>query len=181
MAWIQNIDFQTLFFIQEHMRYAFLDAFWKGVTFLGNGGWFWIALGVIFLIFSKSRAIGFRALLALAIGFLITNLLLKNLVARVRPYDTYSVLIPLIARQTDYSFPSGHACASFASAIVYLKMLPARYGIPLVVLASMIAFSRLYVGVHYPTDVLGGVIVGVFSGWLICRLTGVKSGRLKTD
>ena len=94
---------------------------------------------------------------------LITNLLIKNAVARPRPFDTYTQIIPLITRPKDYSFPSGHTCASFAVALVCLRMLPGKWGILPVVLAGMIAFSRLYLGVHYPGDVLAGFLVALLT------------------
>ena len=80
----------------------------------------------------------------------------------------------LIEKQSDYSFPSGHTCASFAAGLVYLKMLPRRYGVAAILLAVLIAFSRLYVGVHYPTDILGGILVGSFAAWAAYRLSEGK-------
>ena len=121
-----------------------LTPFWRAVTFLGNGGWFWIVLCVLLICFGKTRKTGVTAALSLLSGFLITNLLIKNAVARPRPFDTYTQIIPLITRPKDYSFPSGHTCASFAVALVCLRMLPGKWGILPVVLAGMIAFSRLY-------------------------------------
>ena len=110
------------------------------------------------------------AALSLLSGFLITNLLIKNAVARPRPFDTYTQIIPLITRPKDYSFPSGHTCASFAVALVCLRMLPGKWGILPVVLAGMIAFSRLYLGVHYPGDVLAGFLVALLTSTVACRL-----------
>lgn len=101
-------------------------------------------------LFRENTQTGVTAALSLLSGFLITNLLIKNAVARPRPFDTYTQIIPLITRPKDYSFPSGHTCASFAVALVCLRMLPGKWGILPVVLAGMIAFSRLYLGVHYP-------------------------------
>ena len=118
-----------------------------------------------------SRAVigraGWYGLLSMGAGALITNVCLKNLVARPRPYEVVEGLVPLIGKPTDYSFPSGHTCASFACALVLYRILPKKYGVPAVILASLIAFSRLYVGVHYPTDVLGGMFVGIFSSCLV--------------
>ena len=99
---------------------------WKGITSLGNGGWFWIVLCVLLICFGKTRKTGVTAALSLLSGFLITNLLIKNAVARPRPFDTYTQIIPLITRPKDYSFPSGHTCASFAVALVCLRMLPGK-------------------------------------------------------
>lgn len=114
LQWIQNMDAQILLFIQQYIRKDIFDGFWKTITFLGDGGWFWIALGVILLIPKKTRKAGFTALIALAIGAVFTNLGLKQLVARTRPYDAVEGLVPLVAKLKDFSFPSGHTCASFA-------------------------------------------------------------------
>ena len=99
-------------------------------------------------------------------SLIVNNFLLKNLVARIRPYDMMDTLIPLVNKPTDYSFPSGHSGCAFAVAGVYVRNLPKRAGIPLLILAILIALSRLYVGVHYPTDVLAGLIIGVALSYL---------------
>ena len=170
---IQNADISILLYIQEHIRKEWMNGFWRTITFLGDGGWFWILLAVVLLIMKKTRKAGMAAAIALVIGALITNVCLKNMVARVRPYDTYSALIPIVTKPIDWSFPSGHTCASFASAVVYFRLLPKKYGIPALVLACMIAFSRLYLGVHYPTDVLAGFLIGLLASalavWMVCR------------
>ncbi len=177
LEWIHYIDGQILLFIQQYVRNDLFTWLWKGITFLGDGGWFWIVLGVLLLFPKKTRRAGFTALLALAIGALITNLGLKNLVARVRPYDAIEGLVPLVARLKDYSFPSGHTCASFACAAVYYRAFPGKWGKAALVLATLIALSRLYVGVHYPTDVLAGGIVGVFSAFAALLLVSYNEER----
>lgn len=170
---IQNADISILLYIQEHIRKEWMNGFWRAITFLGDGGWFWILLAVVLLIMKKTRKAGAAAAIALVIGALITNVCLKNMVARVRPYDTYSALIPIVTKPIDWSFPSGHTCASFASAFVYFRLLPKKYGISALVLACMIAFSRLYLGVHYPTDVLAGFLIGLLASvlavWMVRR------------
>ena len=170
---IQNADISILLYIQEHIRKEWMNGFWRTITFLGDGGWFWILLAVVLLIMKKTRKAGAAAAIALVIGALITNVCLKNMVARVRPYDTYSALIPIVTKPLDWSFPSGHTCASFASAFVYFRLLPKKYGIPALVLACMIAFSRLYLGVHYTTDVLAGYLIVLLSSvlavWMVRR------------
>lgn len=170
LQWIQNMDAQILLFIQQYIRKDIFDGFWKTITFLGDGGWFWIALGVILLIPKKTRKAGFTALIAMAIGAVFTNLGLKQLVARTRPYDAVEGLVPLVAKLKDFSFPSGHTCASFACAAVYLRLYPGIQGKGAVILAFLIALSRLYVGVHYPTDVIAGAIIGWISGLLALML-----------
>ena len=129
MTTLQQLDMNILLWIQEHLRVDALTPFWRAVTFLGNGGWFWIVLCVLLICFGKTRKTGVTAALSLLSGFLITNLLIKNAVARPRPFDTYTQIIPLITRPKDYSFPSGHTCASFAVALVCLRMLPGKWGI----------------------------------------------------
>lgn len=99
--------------------------------------------------------------LALLGSLIINNLILKNLIARIRPYEIINGLVPLIEKPTDYSFPSGHTGSSFAAACILYRKLPKRFGIPALLLAMLIGFSRLYLGVHYPSDVLFGIISGV--------------------
>lgn len=145
-----------------------MDWFWKGITHLGDFGIFWILLTIVLLIPKKTRKAGLASALALIIGTLITNVAIKNVVARIRPYEVIQELELMIEKQKDFSFPSGHTCASFASAFAIYKckeVFPKKWRIAAMVLATLIALSRLYVGVHYPTDVLGGLIVGLFSGW----------------
>ena len=161
-----QMDGNVLLFIQEHVRQEWMDWFWTSITRLGDGGYFWILLAVALLIPKQTRPAGIAALLALSVGALITNVAVKNIVARTRPYEVIDGLAILIERQKDFSFPSGHTNASFAAAFALFKTLPARWGAAALVLAGLIALSRLYVGVHYPSDVLGGVLFGLFAGWV---------------
>lgn len=157
-----NIELSILLWIQENLRGA-MDGFWKFITSLGDGGWLWIVVGVGLLFFKKTRVVGFTLLIALLINMFITNLTLKDLFARPRPYTASEKVIPLIEKLSSYSFPSGHTSVSFSGALVLYRMMPKKVGVPALILAAMIGFSRLYVGVHYPTDVLGGVIVGIIA------------------
>ena len=171
LEWIQNIDAQILLFIQQYIRQDMMNWFWKGITFLGDGGWFWIVLGVVLLIPKKTRKSGFTALLALIIGSVITNLVLKT-AARIRPYDAVEGLVPLVKKLRDYSFPlRPHLCFFFLRRLLSTKMYPDIKGKGAMVLAVLIALSRLYVGVHYPTDVLGGAIVGWLSAILALKIS----------
>lgn len=167
-------DGQALLFIQEYIRQDWMNGIWKTITHLGDAGWFWILLGILLLIPKKTRKAGIAALMALAIGALITNVALKNIVARIRPYEMVEGLRLLIEPQPDFSFPSGHTCASFGAALAMYSFLERKWGIPLVILAVLISLSRLYVGVHYPTDVIGGAVVGVLAAWGAVKM--VKSG-----
>lgn len=169
MEWIQNIDISILLWIQEHIRHDFWTPFWKLITSLGNGGWFWIVIALVLLCIKRTRTTGILALLSMGMGAVLTNVVLKNLVARARPFDVFGEMIPLITRPTDYSFPSGHTCASFACAWILFWMLPKRQGIWFLILAGLIAFSRMYVGVHYPSDILGGFFIGLISSTVVYR------------
>lgn len=168
-------DVVVLTYIQEHLRTEWLNTFFKGVTHLGDAGWLWIALSLILLIPKTTRRIGIASLLSLLLGALLTNVILKNLIARPRPFDLAESIQPLIARPKDYSFPSGHTCASFASALILLRMTPKKYGISAMVLAALIAISRMYLGVHYPTDVIGGFLVALLASTIVYY--GMKKGE----
>lgn len=172
MTGLLVLDGNILLFIQEYVRSELLNPVWILITSLGNAGIIWIMVSLLLLIRKQTRMAGLTALLSMGICFLCANLILKNWVARTRPYDAIEGLISLIPYPTDYSFPSGHTTASFACSLVLAYMLPRRYGVPALVLAFLIAFSRLYVGVHYPTDILGGIIVA-FAGSYIA-LTVMK-------
>lgn len=182
MEFFLNFESSILLFIQEYIRQDWMNPFWTFITSLGDSGWFWLALSALLMIPRKTRKIGFTALLAVAIGALFTNVILKNLVARTRPYEVINGLHILIEKQHDFSFPSGHTCASFAAALVYYRLCPRKWGIAAVVLASLIAFSRLYVGVHYPSDVLVGVVIGAFAAWLAVWIVDgvIKKKRTKS-
>jgi len=171
---IQQLDGEILLLIQRYLRMDMLTPFMKSVTFLGNGGWFWILCAVVLLAVPKTRKTGYAAVLSLIFGVIVTNLLLKNIVARPRPFAEIEALIPMITKPKDFSFPSGHTTASFAVALVMLRMLPKKFGIPAVVLAALVAFSRLYLGVHYPTDVLTGFVIALVGSMLSVWIVRTK-------
>lgn len=171
MSTFLSFDDSILLWIQNYLRTDFMNGFWIFITSLGNSGWFWIICGLLLLLFPKTKTLGFLTLFSMLIGLLITNLCLKNFIARPRPYTQIPDLTILIPKPKDWSFPSGHTTASFAFAFAFYLGLPhKKYSIPVFILASFIAFSRLYVGVHYPTDVLGGLVVGTLSAVLARNL-----------
>ena len=167
--YLWQLDSSILLWFQS-LRQDWMTPFWKFITSLGNAGWFWIALALFLLCFGSTRRAGASALLALTLGALMTNILIKPAFARIRPYEVVDGLILLVEKQKDFSFPSGHSCASFAAAMALSRHLPRRAFICLLSLAALIAVSRLYVGVHYPSDVLGGILIGVFAGRLAGRI-----------
>lgn len=156
-----RLDGNILLFIQEFLRNPVMTPVMKFITTLGNGGIIWILLTVLLLAVPKTRRVGCMLTAALLGTLLINNIILKNLVARTRPYEVIEGLTYLVKKPTDLSFPSGHAGSSFAAACIMFRRLPGRYGVPALVLAILISLSRLYVGVHYPSDVLFGVISGI--------------------
>lgn len=160
MQMLLDLDAFILLWIQENIRTPWLTVFFQNVTKLGNAGIFWIMISLILLLFTKTRSTGLMSMAALVLSFIINNLVLKNAVARIRPYETVEGLSRLIERQADLSFPSGHAASSFAVAVILYLQLPKKYGVPALILAALISFSRLYLGVHYPTDVLVGAVSG---------------------
>jgi undecaprenyl-diphosphatase len=158
-------EFAILDFIQNHMRTAFGDFIMPYISLLGNAGLIWIALTALLLLIPKCRRVGITMAVALMFDVVVCNGIIKPLVARIRPCDVNTAVQLLIARPTDYSFPSGHSAASF-TAVSALYFRKNKLWIPGLVLALLIAFSRLYLYVHWPSDVLCGIILGIFLGWL---------------
>lgn len=156
-----NIDGGLLLLIQEYVRNPILDKIMIFITTLGNGGMIWIAATIILLIPKKTRKVGIMSGAALLGSLIINNNIIKNLVQRPRPFVTFSDLQILIPTPSEFSFPSGHTSSSFAAAGVFYSNLPKKFGVPAVILAGLIGLSRLYVGVHYPTDVIAGIIMGI--------------------
>ena len=153
-----NLEFLILDFIRDNLTSTFMDGLMKCITFLGNAGWLWIALGVILSFIPKTRKLGFSVCIALIFSLLLCNLTLKPLVARVRPYQIREIAL-IIETPSDFSFPSGHTSASFAGAVAIL-LNNKKLGVPAIILAALIAFSRLYLYVHFPTDIIGGIVLG---------------------
>lgn len=165
--WIHDVDVAVLNGIHNIFSSAFFDAVMPFITSLGDNGFIWIIAAIAFLFFKKTRKMGIMIGVALLVGLILGNGVLKNLFARIRPFDIENALItdPLIGKPLDFSFPSGHTMASFEAATVMLTQ-DKRFGIPALVLAILIAFSRMYLYVHYPSDILGGIIFGVLFGLL---------------
>jgi len=153
-------DASVLLWIQENMRTDLMTTIMKAITRLGNGACLWIVLAIMFLVIGKTRKVGVTSVLALVITFLVVNLGIKNMVARTRPYEVVEGLINLVDKQKDFSFPSGHAAHAFAVGVVILILMPRKVGVPIFVIAILMAYSRLYIGVHYPTDVIAGILLG---------------------
>lgn len=164
--------------IQEHLVSEFLNPVMLFITRFGDAGIFWIALSLLMLLLPKTRKLGMAMSLSLIFEALVCNLTFKPLVARVRPYDVNTAVQLLLKAPTDFSFPSGHTGASFAvvSALFFKK---SRLWIPTAILSLLIAFSRLYLYVHYPTDVLAGAALGIITGWLAVVVLGLLEKELQ--
>ena len=158
-----NFEFQILDWLQTiHM--PVLDKIMIVASSLASGGIIWVCLAVLLLLVPKTRKLGLVLAAGLLIEFICCNLILKPLVARTRPYDINTGVKLIVGAPRDYSFPSGHSGISFA-AVGSLFFAKSRLWIPSLILAVIIAFSRLYLYVHYPTDVVTGMVLGILCGW----------------
>ena len=160
---MEAFEFSILDWIQLHCRSGFLDAVLPVISRICDHGEVWIVLALLLLAFKKTRRIGLTLSVALLLDLLCCNVLLKPLVGRVRPCDVNTAVKLLIARPLDASFPSGHTAVSFA-AVFALRSERSRLWMPALVLALLMAFSRLYLYVHWPSDVLAGVVLGGLLG-----------------
>lgn len=185
--------FYNIVFSLHHMASdSIITPIATAVSFLGDNGMIWILLGLILLLFKKTRKIGIVVCGALVLDILVVNGLLKNIIDRPRPWQagdfatiTYEyVKQRLISIPTDSSFPSGHTASAFAAAtglLFALKKKGKLWAIPAVILAVMIAASRIYVCVHYPSDVFAGIIVGIVIGIIAYFITkGILSWMEKS-
>ncbi len=160
-----EIEFKILDLLQN-IRTPIGDAVMCFITRLGDAGMVWILLTIVLLVIPKTRKTGVVLMVALCVDLLLCNGILKNLVARIRPYDINTQVQLLIARPSDFSFPSGHTAASFtAVAALYFSGERKLWKLALI-LACLISFSRMYLYVHYPTDILGGILVGIAAGYI---------------
>ena len=169
---ITNTDFQILNFIQEHIRNAFLDPVMAVLGYLGEAGAVWIILAIVLLFFRKTRPAGVCMLAAMALGYLIGDIGIKHLVARPRPFLVNTDVDLYINAPTSHSFPSGHSTAAFAAVTSLFGMLKEKRWIAYSALglAILIVFSRLYNYVHYPSDVLCGILLGVICGLVMALI-----------
>ncbi|MBO4321447.1 MAG: phosphatase PAP2 family protein [Clostridia bacterium] len=170
MEVIYRIDYAVLNWIQNNIACAPFDAFFRLITHLGDGGVFCLLLTAVMLCFRKTRKMGFVMAVSILIGTLTCNVILKNAVARVRPYDNYpydplrtgDMISKLIKLPKDWSFPSGHSTVAVETA-VSVFFFRKKWGVFAIAVALIVAFSRLYLYVHYFTDVLCGIAIGVLS------------------
>lgn len=170
MSDLQELDESILLWVQEHVRSEKVTPLIQKLTHLGDYGLLWIVFSLILMVNKKTRKTGAMSLGSICLCFLINNMILKNIVDRDRPYEVLNELKILIERQPDSSFPSGHAANSLASAIVFYKMFKKKSGVSILIAGLVMALSRVYVGVHYLSDVLVGIGVGIVSGLSVCKI-----------
>lgn len=159
IAW----DSSVLLWMQEALRSPLMNALMVFITRLGDAGAIWIVLGIALCVPRKTRVAGIAVLLALVIQGLIGQVILKPWIGRLRPFHVVEGLQNLVAIG-GYSFPSGHTGSSFAAAAAIWRTVSPRAGAAALVLAALIGFSRMYAGVHFPTDVLVGMLLGCVCG-----------------
>lgn len=177
------MDFAILYTLNG-MHNDVLDVIMKTFTYMAEKGIFFIILGIALLFSSKTRKCGAYILISMGLGFIIGNGLVKNWVARPRPCWIDTSVPLLIPNLTDYSFPSGHTMAAFECAVT-IFLFNKKWGIPAIIIACLIGLSRMYLFVHFPTDVLAGAIFGTL--FALCTyyvgnaILNIGKNRKKTE
>lgn len=181
---VWRFDDEILIFIQNYIRNDFFDAVFPFYTSLGEDGIIWIVVGVLLLIPKKTRKCGIMVLAALLVMLVVNNLTLKKLIARTRPCYTDGIkhLFPElveIPKVTSYSFPSGHTTSAFSVAFTIYKQHK-KLGIVALIMAAVMAFTRLYVFVHFPTDIYGGIIVAAGIAYFVYKMEKIITPKILT-
>ncbi len=163
---ITQFDFSVLYWIQENIRTPFLDSVGVFLDRAFYAGLFWIVLSMLLIAFRRTRVAGVAMLASMLIALLVGEVGLKNIICRPRPCHIDPSVPLAIPAPSSYSFPSGHTGSSFAAAGA-LFAFNKKLGIPALVLAFIVGLSRMYLFVHFPTDVLGGIVLGLLSAFAV--------------
>lgn len=169
MELLQSFDNNILLFIHNNLLNPIADFLLPIITKLGSDGAIWILLSLILISMKKYRKYGFMILLSLVIYLIVGSKIIKPLVARPRPFMELDFIKLIVDKPSGYSFPSGHSMSAFSAATI-LMFMNKKIGITGIILASIIAFSRVYLFVHYPSDVIAGAVLGVIAGILSYKL-----------
>lgn len=177
MSVINAVD-SFLPWVFSQIQTPFLDSVMVALSFLGDGGLIWIVAIVAMLISKKYRRAGIASAISLLLCFFTGNYIIKPLVGRVRPCNVYPLVDLIIKRPEDFSFPSMHTATAFSVAIIIL-CANKKFGIPAVILAALITLSRVYLHVHYTTDIIVGAVFGtafaLFFYWMFFKRKGSKT------
>ncbi len=162
---MNEFEIKILNFINETFSCAFLDGFFKGITKFSDSGMGWIVLAIVLMCFKKTRKTAYCLAAALIIGQVLGNNILKNIFDRPRPYTVNPDVITIVPKLDSFSFPSGHTrCAVECALVIFLNNK--KWGTAALIFAALTGLSRIYLYMHYPTDVLGGVALGIIDGFL---------------
>jgi Membrane-associated phospholipid phosphatase len=171
IEYINKFDLKILEFIHNNLQNSFFNKIMPPITSLGEYSLFWLLLGGVLIINKKYRKIGILTVLTILLTIIMDGAIIKNIVQRPRPFLQETTINMLITKPLDYSFPSVHTAAAVAACVILFKTIK-KYSIPFIFLAILIAFSRLYLFVHYPSDVLGGVFLGLISSKIVLHFSG---------
>ena len=161
--YFSKLDQDILLYVQNNLRSAKTDDVMKFITNLSDGGFIWLIISITLIISKKHRKTGFAMACTIAFGLIITNAIVKNTIQRMRPFMLIEELAALIPHPSDWSFPSGHATSSIGCGLIMLKHLHKTLGLTGLTLGILISASRVYLGVHYPSDVIAGAVAGTIS------------------
>ena len=171
------MEINILNFIQENLRSPLMDNIMYLFTSLGENGIIWIIISLVLIFSKKYKHIGIVMLISLTIGLCLGEFLIKNIICRMRPFYVNTDITLFISPPFGYSFPSGHTSSSFSSAFV-LSKISKKVGVLAFTLAALISFSRLYFFVHYPTDVLAGILFGISVSYVVCKVYNKKVAKI---
>lgn len=171
LIFVKHLDTSWFYKINLGLHNSLFDKIMPAASWVGNGGLLWIAFIVLLFLFGNRelKKVSILMLVSLLGSFLIGEEFLKHLFQRPRPFMSLPGVDLLVMAPHGYSFPSGHASSAFAAGLVLARKVP-RLSLPVIALAALIAFSRVYVGVHYPLDVISGVLTGLLCAILVLRL-----------
>ncbi|MDO5779499.1 MAG: phosphatase PAP2 family protein [Clostridium sp.] len=170
LKFFKIIDNKGLKYISEKCKNRIFDKIMPIITMMGNLGIIWLVISVLMLLKVEDRIIGISVILALILTTIIGEGIIKHIVKRNRPFQNYEDEL-LINKPITYSFPSGHTASSFAALAVFLQM-NGKLGLIMSPIATLIAFSRIYLKVHYPTDVIFGIVLGITCGVSVVSFLG---------
>lgn len=168
---LKSFDVELFYFINHTLHNGFFDLIMPLVSISGDRGLVWIMIGLALIIHRRqdTKMAAFLMLAALFISYLVGEEVLKNLFQRPRPFETLPGVELLVQPPGSFSFPSGHSANAFAAGLVLARKVPAL-ACPAFIVAVLMAFSRVYVGVHYPLDVLCGALVGIACALPVLKL-----------